>query len=346
MKWFKYLIAYLGPISLGLGLYLQGGWVWSPFVLLFIILPLIEWTLPVFDANLRPPLSTKLEAEKIYDWVLYGNLPLLWGLVFWYAYTISSTSLHAAEYAGLTVGMGIVLGSFGINVAHELGHRLNNWDQWMARLLLLPALFMRFTIEHNYGHHKYVATELDPASAEKGLAVYPFIIRSFIGTWRGAYAIENRRLRRAYDKGKPLQNRVILFEIAQLAYLLIMGWLFGWLAVPFLIISALIGIALLEIVNYIEHYGLRRKKLKEGRYEAVGPAHSWNSSHLMSRLFLYELSRHPDHHQKAEKKYQVLNHIKESPQMPFGYPMMIILSMIPPIWFKMMDSRLPDSTGQ
>jgi len=120
-----------------------------------------------------------------------------------------------------------------------------------------------------------------------------------------------------------------------------MALLFNWLVVPFLIASALIGITLLEVVNYIEHYGLRRKKLKEGRYETVGPSHSWNSSHLMSRLFLYELSRHPDHHQRAGKKYQVLDHIDESPQMPFGYPMMIILSLIPPLWFKIVDSRLP-----
>ena len=341
MKWFKYLIAYLGPASLGLGLYLHGGWSWSTLVLLFVILPTVEWILPVFDKNLKPSLSAKLEAEKIYDWVLYGNLPLLWVLVFWFAHTISTAELLPLEYVGLTIGLGIVLGSFGINVAHELGHRLNNWDQWMARLLLLPALFMRFTIEHNYGHHKYVATELDPASAEKGLAVYKFIPGSFIGTWKGAYDIENRRLKRTYGKLKPFKNKVILFEVAQLVYLLIMALLFNWLVVPFLIASALIGITLLEVVNYIEHYGLRRKKLKEGRYETVGPSHSWNSSHLMSRLFLYELSRHPDHHQRAGKKYQVLDHIDESPQMPFGYPMMIILSLIPPLWFKIVDSRLP-----
>ena len=240
----------------------------------------------------------------------------------------------------MTTGMGIVIGSFGINVAHELGHRQNNRDQWMARLLLLPALFMRFTIEHNYGHHKYVATEKDPASAERGLSVYRFVLRSFIGTWRGAYAIEKRRLKRERGHHSMLSNKIVLYELAQVVYLLLMGLVFGLKVIPFLIAAALLGIALLEIVNYIEHYGLRRSQLPNGRYEAVGPAHSWNSSHLMSRLFLYELSRHPDHHQRADKKYQILDHIEESPQMPFGYPLMIIVALFPPLWFKLMDGRI------
>ncbi len=329
----KYILAYAGPLTMIPALYFLGIWSWFPLFFLFFLLPLTEWLLKPNEKNLLKSDAAVLESNKFFDYLLYGNVILVWGILFAFASRLMGPETGINEYFGLTAGMGIVLGSFGINVAHELGHRKDLFSRIMAALLLLPALFMRFTIEHNYGHHKYVATEKDPASAERGINLYSFIFRSFIGTYRGAFNIEKRRLKRD-GKTNLFANKIVQYELIQLAYLLIMGWIFGWLVIPFLIAAALIGVALLETVNYVEHYGLRRKKLSEGRYEAVDHRHSWNSSHVMSRIFLYELSRHPDHHQRADKKYQILNHQGDSPQLPYGYPHMIILSLFPPLFYR------------
>jgi len=329
----KYILAYTGPLTMIPALYYQGFWSWFPLVFLFVLLPLTEWLIRPDEKNLLKGESAALETKKFFDLLLYGNVIIVWGILLAFAQLLSSTPLNGWEYLGLTFGMGIVLGSFGINVAHELGHRKDSFSQAMAAALLLPALFMRFTIEHNYGHHKYVATEKDPASAERGINIYRFILRSFFGTYKGAFFIEKRRLERE-GRSHFLSNRVFHYELIQLIYLLIMGWMFGWTIVPFLIAAGLVAIVLLEAVNYIEHYGLRRKKIMDGRFEAVDHRHSWNSSHVMSRIFLYELSRHSDHHQRADKKYQILDHESESPQLPYGYPHMIVLALFPPFFYK------------
>nr|MBS0038177.1 alkane 1-monooxygenase [Saprospiraceae bacterium] len=319
----KYLLAYTGPLTMAVALAYQSYWSWFPLLFLFFILPLAEYFSPIQDDNLKEDKIAEWSDRKIFDYILYGNVFLIWGLLLWFASVLTHQSLLLWETIGLIVGMGIVLGSFGINVAHELGHRVDRFSQIMAGLLLLPALFLRFTIEHNHGHHKYVATDRDPASAQKGLNLYRFIARSFVGTYRGSFQIEARRLRRKGIPAIGLKNRILQYEGLQILYLLTMGWVFGWAIIPFLIAAALVAIVLLEAVNYIEHYGLRRKKLPSGKYEPVSADHSWNSSHLISRIFLYELSRHPDHHQRADKKYQILDHEAASPQMPYGYPHMI-----------------------
>lgn len=330
----KYILAYTGPLTMVPALYFQGLWSWLPLVFLFVILPVTEWMIKPDDRNLIKIDAAFLESKKFFDILLYVNVLIVWCILFYYSIVVVGTSLQTFEYLGLTIGMGIVLGSFGINVAHELGHRTDFFSRFMAGALLLPALFMRFTIEHNYGHHKYVATEKDPASAERGINIYHFIFRSFLGTYKGAFLIEKRRLERDGKNKFLVNNKILHYELIQISYLLIMGLILGWKVIPFLVAAALIAITLLEAVNYIEHYGLRRKKLAAGRYEAVDHQHSWNSSHVMSRIFLYELNRHPDHHQRADKKYQILEHESESPQLPYGYPHMIILALFPALFYK------------
>lgn len=338
--WAKYLIAYLGPLSMVLALKFQSTWVWSPLILLFVILPAIEAILPLYARQISSTVAQQIRSRKAYDWILYGNVLIIWVLVIWYGSVISTIDLTLYEYAGLTISLGIIMGGFGINVAHELGHRSSKWDQIMSQLLLLPALFMRFTLEHNFGHHKYVATDRDPASAGRGLTLYKFIPRSFIGTYRGAFQIAQRRLQRSGRNNWLINNAVIHYELIQWIYLLSMGWFFGWMVIPFLVGAALIAIGLLEAVNYIEHYGLRRKIHSNGKFEKVNAQHAWNSNHLLSRLFLYELSLHPDHHQRADKKYQILEHTADSPQMPQGYPFMIIAAFFPSFYFRMVQPEL------
>jgi alkane 1-monooxygenase len=236
--------------------------------------------------------------------------------------------------------MGLLCGVFGINVGHELGHRINIFEQTMAKMLLLTSQYMHFFIEHNKGHHKRVATPEDPSSARYGEWVYSFYFRSIVFSYFSAWEIAANEVKK---KGRPvfsLYNEMIQFTLIQVAFVALIFFGFGWLTTLYYLAAAGIGIALLETVNYIEHYGLQRKELADGKYERAMPAHSWNSNHIIGRLMLFELSRHSDHHYLASRKYQVLRHHDDSPQMPTGYPGMMLLSLIPPVWFYVMNKRI------
>ncbi len=227
-------------------------------------------------------------------------------------------------------------GVFGINVGHELGHRSKKYERVFAKMLLMTSLYMHFFIEHNRGHHKHVATHADPASARYKENIYHFFIRSIVFSYLSAWKIETNRLKK---KGLPVisyQNEMIVFHIIQLTLLLVIFFAFGLITTLYFIAAASIGILLLEAVNYIEHYGLTRLKTKTDQFERVKPHHSWNSDHVVGRVLLFELSRHSDHHYLASKKYQTLTHHEDSPQMPTGYPGMIITALIPPLWFYIM----------
>jgi alkane 1-monooxygenase len=199
---------------------------------------------------------------------------------------------------------------------------------------------MHFFIEHNKGHHKRVATPEDPSSARYGEWIFAFYFRSVFLSYFNAWKIANNDVRK---KGRPvlsLSNEMIQFHLIEIAFVAIIFFVFGWLTTIYFLAAAIIGFLLLETVNYIEHYGLQRKFIAEGKYERAMPAHSWNSDHVIGRLFLFELSRHSDHHYLASRKYQVLRHHDDSPQMPTGYPGMMLLALMPPLWFMVMNKRI------
>lgn len=341
MKDLKYLLAYSGPLLMFLGIKWGGWWSYAFIVEAFVLLPFLELFLPTSVENTPEEQEETRSNLFFFDFLLYLHLPIILGLVWFYFSTISTAALATYELVGLTIGMGIMLGTFGINIAHELGHRTKWYDVLMARLLLLPNLYMHFTTEHNLGHHKNVATPKDPSSARFGEMIYTFLFRSVFGVYREAWKLENRRLAREGLSTFHWSNQMIWFQVIQLAYLILVGWIFGWQIIPFAIIIGIGGIFMLESVNYIEHYGLRRKQLKSGRYEPVQPYHSWNSEHAMGRIFLFELTRHSDHHFKASRKYQILRHFDEAPQLPTGYPGSVLLALVPPLWFSIMNKRVP-----
>lgn len=341
----KYLIAYLAPLAALAGIYLKGHWSFSGIYVGFVLIPILELIGPRSAENFSETEEAERSVSRIFDWLLYLNLPLLYGLIVYYLYTIRQGALLPYEIIGMTCSVGLIVGTIGINVAHELGHRTDPAEQILSKILLLSALYMHFNIEHNRGHHKNVATDEDPASARLNEPLYLFWIRSVTGGYRHAWKLEAERLQR---EGKPYwswNNEMIRFQIFQITYVLAVGFLWDWSLVPYVLAIALFGILMLESVNYIEHYGLRRKKLPSGRYEPVSPRHSWNSDHEAGRIFLYELTRHSDHHYKATRKYQVLRHFDESPQLPFGYPTSIILSLLPPVWFRIMNPRVKEWEG-
>lgn len=336
-------LKFLLPFSLFILAYLaftQRGWlIASPVVYAFGLIPLLELLIPLSKANMTEAEEKIAKDDRIYDWWLYIIVPLQYAALIIFLFSLKEEGLQTWERTGRIVAMGLLCGAFGINVGHELGHRRLLYERNLAKALLLTSLYMHFYIEHNKGHHKNVSTPEDPSSARKWEPVYLFYFRTVIFGYLSACKIAADDQRK---KGKPVvhyTNQMIQFQLLQILFVLLIGFVFGTVIMLSFMAAASIGFLLLETVNYIEHYGLERKKTNEG-YERAMPEHSWNSSHILGRLMLFELSRHSDHHYLASRKYQVLRHHDDAPQMPTGYPGMMILSLIPPLWFSIMHKRM------
>lgn len=335
----KYLLVYLAPAIVVFSIAMTGWWSYSAIVLLFGIIPFLELFTKGSTRNMAETEEEIAKKDRMYDILLYGLVPVQYALMIFFLYRVSDDTLPLYERIGMTTAFGMSCGILGINAAHELGHRSTWYEKLMAKMLLLTTLYMHFFIEHNRGHHKNVSTDEDPASSRFGENIYAFYIRTVWGSWISAWRLEADRLRK---KGHPVwtwKNEMIRFHLLEMTLLTTIGFLFGLKTLGFFLVAAIMGFLLLETVNYIEHYGLRRQRRGDG-YERTLPVHSWNSNHPIGRLVLLELSRHSDHHYLASRKYQILRHHDQSPQMPTGYPGMMLLSLFPPLWFKVMNKEI------
>lgn len=341
MRDLKYLAALSLPISAIISFYFKGHWVFFTPIYAFVIIPILELLLPHDTSNLEGLEREEKNKSKLFDWMLYFNLPLVFGLLSFLLWDVSNHTYQTYELVGLVLCMGIVLGTNGINVAHELGHRDSMAHRTMAKALLLPSHYMHFYIEHNFGHHAHAATPEDPATARFNQSVYSFWISSTFRQYASAWKLQKQLLKGYNVSFTSIKNDMLWYTLIQITYLATAFFVFGGLELLIAFCSGIVGFLMLETVNYIEHYGLVRKKLPSGRYERVREVHSWNSNHVIGRIVLYELTRHSDHHYKSSKKYQVLDYHDISPQMPYGYPTSMVLSFIPPLWFKLMNSRIP-----
>ena len=274
------------------------------------------------------------------DYLLYLIVPMQYGALCYFLVSMQHDKLEWWEIAGRIWTMGLLCGSLGINVAHELGHRINKFEQFLAKSLLLTSLYMHFFIEHNKGHHKNVATPEDPSSARYNEPVYTFYFRTVIFSYLSAWKIAGNDVQKQGYSIFSWRNEMLQAHVIQILFVGLIFYFFGWLITIYFLLAAGIGIALLETVNYIEHYGLQRKKIAEGKYERAMPEHSWNSNHILGRIMLFELSRHSDHHYLASRKYQILQHHHEAPQLPTGYPGSMMLALVPPAWFYVMNKRV------
>jgi alkane 1-monooxygenase len=317
------------------------GGIWTIALPLFIFgaVPLAELLLSGSTDNLSLDAEPTTKQRRIYDWMLYAVVPGQVGLVVLLMHQISVGALSGLEILGATLTVGVNCAAFGINVAHELGHHRSRFDQAMSKILLTTSLYSHFFVEHNRGHHARVATPEDPASAQRGVIVYAFWWRSVTEGYRSAWAIEDHRLRKLAHPRLTWRNEMVRLTTMQLGTLLLAAGVFGpavlaWMA------AGVLGFLLLETVNYLEHYGLSREKKPNGRYERTRPEHSWNSNHPIGRALLFDLTRHSDHHANPGRKYSVLRHFDDSPQLPTGYPGMILLALIPPLWFTVMHPHI------
>ena len=348
-KRYAWLLSVLAPTFVGSGPLLvhlsgQAAWAWAPLLFIYGLVPLLDRLLGEDRSN--PPESAvpALEADRYYRRVTYATVPVLWiafVAAIWYLAT-QPLPLHAQIAMVLSAG---VIGGFGINLGHELGHKTTTLERWLAKLVLAPTGYGHFFIEHNHGHHRDVATPADPASSRMGETIYGFVLREMPGALKRAWAIEVERLGR---RGLPvwsLHNEILQPAlITLLLWALLVAWL-GWVALPFIVAVSFWANFQLTSANYIEHYGLLRGKLPSGRYEPCRPQHSWNSNHVFSNWILFHLQRHSDHHAHPMRRYQSLRHFDELPTLPSGYMGVFLVAYLPPLWFRLMDRRLVRAVG-
>lgn len=326
------------PIIMYISFNFLGYWSFFAFAFVYGFIPAMEFIFTGTAENFTAEEEAIERKDIYYDILIYSMVPLQFTILGLYLWTITTKSLEIYEFVGITLAMGLACGALGINVAHELGHRTKKYEQFMAKMLLMSTSYMHFFIEHNRGHHKNVSTPLDPATSRLNQPLYTFLFKSVIGSWLDAWKLEAYRLKKTKQNfWNPIHNEMLRFQIIQFVFTAAIFAIFGWVGVFGFIVSSIIGFTLLEIVNYIEHYGLMRKQLPNGAYEKVKPHHSWNSGHELGRIFLFELTRHSDHHFNPSRKYQILRHFENAPQMPSGYLAMIPLALVPPLWFKIMN---------
>ena len=313
-------------------------WFSGPIWIL-VMIPLLDAIFGTDRSNAPDWAVEQLAEDRYYRWCTFLFLPLQYlGLVY-ACWIVSTNDLLWWQQLGYALTVGTVAG-VAINTAHELGHKQPKVERTLAKLALAQSGYGHFYVEHNRGHHNRVATPEDPASSRLGESFWAFLPRTVIGSVRSAWELESKRLRAQGKKVWSTDNDVLTawaFSVVLFAGLTIV---FGPRILPFLVIQAVFGFSLLEVVNYLEHYGLRRQKNDQGRYERCTPQHSWNSNHVASNVILYNLERHSDHHAHPTRRYQALRHYEESPQLPSGYGLMLGLAYLPPVWRAVMDRRV------
>lgn len=313
-------------------------WFFGP-VLVFGIFPLLDLAIGMDARNPPESVIKWLEQDRYYRWCTYAYLPIQYAGLILACWLWSHGGLSAFDSIGLALTVAMVSG-IAINTAHELGHKRDDLERWLSRVALAQSGYGHFFIEHNRGHHVRVATPEDPASARLGESFYAFLPRTVIGSLRSAWELELVRLRRVGASPLSLRNDIInAWAMTVVLFAALVGG-FGLVVLPYLLLQAAIGFSLLEVVNYLEHYGLMRQKREDGRYERTRPEHSWNSNSAASNVLLYHLQRHSDHHANPLRRYQALRHVQEAPQLPTGYAGMILTAVIPPLWRRVMDHRV------
>ncbi|HEF4747468.1 alkane 1-monooxygenase [Burkholderia multivorans] len=312
---------------------------WFGPLFAFGVIPILD-TL-IGDDRDNPPedVVPHLERERYYRLIVYLATLVEYVAFFMCVRIVGTHALAWYDYVGFALSLGAATG-ISINTAHELGHKTNRFERWLAKITLAPVAYGHFFVEHNRGHHVRVATAEDPASARYGESFWAFLPRTVVGSVRSAWRLERTRLARLGRSPWTWRNEVLHAWAMTVVVWGIAIAIGGVVAIPFLVIQAVYGASLLEVVNYVEHYGLGRRRLPDGRYERCTPQHSWNSNHVVTNLFLYQLQRHADHHANPTRSYQALRHFDDAPQLPAGYATMILLAYVPPLWYRVMNPRV------
>jgi alkane 1-monooxygenase len=330
-----FYLVFLIPTLVVVGV-LAGGWARGAVV------AFVFGAVPLLDAWLgherRNPGEDIAHARRfdvpLVLWVVTQVAVLMW----WITRDMGETIGVALALGTLSVGL--MTGGIGITVAHELMHRKSRFERALAEVLMSCVGYAHFCIEHVHGHHRHVATPLDPASSRLGENVYRYLPRTIFGGFASAWSIEAERMTRSGAHVWHWRNRMLRYAAVQLAIYTTLFAALGGLAVALWAAQSVVAIVLLEVINFVEHYGLERRELAPGKYERVQPRHSWNASHRVTNWLLFNLQRHSDHHFLASRPYDVLRHYDDVPQLPAGYATMVLVALVPPLWRRIMDPRV------
>jgi alkane 1-monooxygenase len=338
-----YLVFILPATSVtGAILSVQFGW-WYSFltpVLSYIGLPLLDLIVGHDTSN-----TPQGEIRNLENRIEFRIVTWLWavshvGLIVWGILEVQNPAHSILSIIGIIVSVGTSTGGVGITVAHELMHKSNKFEQLLSDVILLTVWYMHFAIEHTVGHHTNVATPNDPATARRNESLYKFLPRTILGSYFSAWTIEHSRLHKMGLSSWSSNNRMIYYTLLPIILFAVVYWVFGIMSFVFIVLQAVFAFCLLEIVNYLEHYGLTREQVEQGKYERVSAIHSWESTCRMTNYFLFKLQRHADHHINPVRRYQALQHYDESPQLPTGYAGMILVALIPPLFKRLMNPRI------
>lgn len=346
LKKFSYLIAMvpllLPPLLLAAGQAtdMVNLFSWGVPVVVFGIIPVLDMLLGKDGLNPDEELEVpSMNRELFYrvitlGWVVGFMVLLVWGML-----ELASGTFSLAGGIGWVVSIGIV-GGLGINVAHELIHKDEKLETWAGGLLLSLVCYAGFKVEHLRGHHVHVSTPGDASSSRYNQSLYDFLPKAYLHNFINAWKLEAQRLRRKGHKVVSWHNELIWWYSISALVCVAFTVAFGWIGAAFFLAQSFVAFTLLEIVNYLEHYGLHRRMLENGRYERTTPEHSWNSNYFLTNVFLFHLQRHSDHHAFAKRRYQVLRHHEIAPQLPAGYAAMVVLALFPPLWRRVMNPRV------
>jgi alkane 1-monooxygenase len=337
-----FFLAFSLPLMLLLGVELGGIWTLTPLLFAFGVIPTL-------DAALERERDNPDEArghQRRFDVPLLAWIPVQLGVTAYALWRLVHGELHGLEIAGVVASLGVINGAGGINIAHELMHRKSRLHRAGAELLMTSVSYTHFCIEHVLGHHRKVATPDDPATSRLGESFYRYYPRTVIGGLRSAWALEGERCRARGIPAPSLRDRRFRYVLVLAAVYAGVFLALGGLGLGLFIAQGVVAFSLLEAINYIEHYGLARKRLANGHYERVRPEHSWNSAHRVSNYYLFNLARHSDHHYLASREYDRLRHHEDAPQLPAGYAGMVLLALVPPLWFRVMNPRVAAWNGR
>ena len=317
------------------------GWYWLTPAYLFLVMPVLDLLLGSNTANAPESVVPHMESDGYYKFVAYLSCALHYVALFAGAWVVATQDLNWVAYLGITLSCGLI-SAYGIVTAHELGHKKNSLERWLSKIVLATGFYGQYMVDHNRGHHRDVATPEDSGSARFGENFWTFMLaRQFPHStvWR-PLQLEKERLARKGKSAWSLDNEVLQpMLISMVTYAGLIA-VFGAVVVPYLLVVAFTSYFFLAIIDYIEHYGLVRQKLADGRYERVRPEHSWNTDHVATNIMYMHAQRHSDHHAWPTRRYQVLRSFPKLPTMPTGYPGMFWLAIFPPIWRAVMYPRV------
>ncbi|MDK9556807.1 alkane 1-monooxygenase [Marinobacter sp. M216] len=346
LKKYSYLIAMiplaLPPLLLAAGhaTGLVNLFSWGVPVVVFGIIPILDMLLGKDGLNPDEEADVpRMNSEFFYRVITLGWVAGFGILLVWSMLELASGTFNAVGGLGWIVSIGIV-GGLGINVAHELIHKDAKLETRAGGLLLSLVCYGGFKVEHLRGHHVHVSTPEDASSSRYNQSLYEFLPQAYVRNFLNAWKLEAQRLERKGLKALSWRNELVWWYSISALALTAFAIAFGWLGAAFFLGQSFIAFTLLEIVNYLEHYGLHRRKLDNGRYERTTPEHSWNSNYFLTNVFLFHLQRHSDHHAYAKRRYQVLRHHEIAPQLPAGYAAMIVVAMFPSLWKRIMNPRV------